>query len=91
MSNSIRNSIFFNRSNPKFGLEYTFQEFNNKLLLLNGFDSRRKLTNEWKLRWNLTKSFSLTANTEHGFKYNSSDYAPTRNYQLTIAHIEKIS
>lgn len=84
MSNSIRNSIFFNRSNPKFGLEYTFQEFNNKLLLLNGFDSRRKLTNEWKLRWNLTKSFSLTANTEHGFKYNSSDYAPTRNYQLTI-------
>ena len=84
LSNSIRNSVFFNRSNPKFGLEYTFQQFNNKLLLLNGFDSRERSSNEWKLRWNINKAISLTANSESTTKYNSSDYAPSRNYQLEI-------
>tara|TARA_B100000963_G_scaffold359569_1_gene387250 strand:+ start:587 stop:4027 length:3441 start_codon:yes stop_codon:yes gene_type:complete len=85
LSNSIRNSIFFNRSDPKFGVEYTFQQFNSKLLLLNGFDSREKTSNELKLRWNLNKFLSLTANTENTLKYNSSDYAPTRNFLLSIA------
>lgn len=85
LSNSFRNSIFFNRSNPKFGIEYTFQEFNSKILLLNGFDSRKKLTKEWKIRWNINKSLSITANSENGIKHNYSDYAPTRNYELKIA------
>ena len=84
LSNSFRNSVFFNRTHPKFGVEYTFQEFNSKTLLLNGFDSRKKLTKEWKVRWNINKAISLIANTENGIKYNYSDYAPTRNYELNM-------
>jgi hypothetical protein len=92
LSNSFRHSVFFNRSNPKFGIEYTFQEFNSKNLLLNGFDSRKKLTKEWKIRWNINKVMSLTANTENGIKYNYSDYAPNRNYELNMEkYIGKIA
>ncbi len=40
MSNNIRNSLFFNRSNPKYSLEYVTQLFANKNLLINGTDFR---------------------------------------------------
>ena len=53
-------------------------------MLLNGFDSRERSSNEWKLRWNINKAISLTANSESTTKYNLSDYAPSRNYQLEI-------
>ena len=88
ITNSFRNSIFFNRSNPKFGLEYTFQDYKNKLLLLNGFDTRSKNSNEIKLRWNITRLISILVNTEKGTKTNRSDYAPTRNFQIDFEKLE---
>jgi len=88
ITNSFRNSLFFNRSNPKFGLEYTFQDYRNKLLLLNGFDTRSRSFNEIKLRWNITRLISVLINTEQGIKTNQSDYAPSRNYEIAIEKIE---
>ena len=53
MSNSLRNSLFFNRSNPKYSIEYTKQLFANKMLLINGTDFRSTAKEQVKLRWNL--------------------------------------
>ncbi len=88
LTNSFRNSLFFNRSNPKFGLEYSYQEFSSKLLLLNGFDSRSRDFNELKLRLNISRLISILVNTEKGTKTNQSDYAPSRNYEIEIEKIE---
>jgi len=82
LSSSFRNSTFFNRSNPKFGLEYTYQEAKNKLLLVNGFDSRERATHEERVRWNITRKVTLQTATEQEIKSNSSEYAPNKNYRL---------
>jgi len=82
LSSSFRNSAFFNRSNPKFGLEYTYQEVKNKLLLVNGFDSRERVTHQEKIRWNITRKVTLQTATEQELKSNNSEYAPNKNYKL---------
>ena len=59
MSNSLRNSLFFNRSNSKYSLEFVTQLFANKNLLINGTDFRSNNKDQLKLRWNLNRSFML--------------------------------
>jgi hypothetical protein len=82
LSSSFRNSAFFNRSNPKFGLEYTYQEVKNKLLLVSGFDSRERALHQEKIRWNITRKITFQTSTEQEVKINKSDYAPNKNYKL---------
>jgi len=84
ISNSFRNSMFFNRSNPKFGMEYSYRQYASKLLLVSGFDSRQNQNNELKIRWNIKRVITMLINIENSTKYNNSDYAPTRNYSLFI-------
>ncbi len=84
LSNSFRNSFFYNRSDPKYSLEFTTQVYGNKQLLMNGSDYRTRYSNELKTRWNITREimFNLTANKE--IKTNFSSYAQSRNYELNI-------
>ena len=83
INSSFRNSAFFNRSNPKFGLEYTYQEIKNKLLLVNGFDTRERSIHQEKIRWNVTRKFTIQVATDQEIKGNNSQYAPNKNYRLT--------
>lgn len=82
LSSSFRNSTFFNRSNPKFGMEYTYQEVKNKVLLVNGFDTRERLSHQGKIRWNMTRKLTVQTSIEQENKRNISEYAPTKNYAL---------
>ena len=80
MSNSLRNSLFFNRSNPKYSIEYTKQLFANKMLLINGTDFRSTAKEQVKLRWNLNKLFMLNSELNFHAKQNTSTYASSRNF-----------
>ncbi len=82
MSNSLRNSLFFNRSHPKYSLEYTRQLFANKMLLINGTDYRSTAKEQFKLRWNLNKLFMLNSELNFHSKQNSSTYANSRNFYI---------
>lgn len=82
LTSSFRNSSYFNRSNPKFGIEHTFISSQLKLLLVNGFDSRDRKSNQLKFRWNFTRKLMIQLEGEEEFKLNTSDYAPTRNFEL---------
>ena len=92
MSNNIRNSLFFNRSNPKYSLEYVTQLFANKNLLINGTDFRSTKKNQLKIRWNLNKFLMLKSEYNNGFKSNTSTYALNRNFNISeIETINKFS
>lgn len=83
VNTSLRQSLFFNRINPKFGLEYTFLKLHTKSLLFTGFDERNRLQQEYKLRYNITNenTFFITVEVEN--KFNKSDFAPNRTYDLS--------
>lgn len=81
-NSSFRTSFFFNRTNPKYGFDYTYQEFLNKQLLVNGFDAKKKDEHALKLRWNITRKYTLQGKLAEEYKVNLSDYAPSRNYSF---------
>ncbi len=88
LQNSFRNSVYFNRSNPKFGIEYTYISTQNKTLLVNGFDSKIRKNNEVNIRWNITPNFLFQIKQALENKQSSADYANNRNYNIEAIKTE---
>ena len=82
MSNSLRNSLFFNRSSSKYSIELVTQLFANKNLLINGTDFISTNKDQIKFRWNMNKSFMLNSQLTKEIKKNSSTYMTNRNYDI---------
>lgn len=80
IGSSFRNTVYFNKTNAIFGLNYTYQENGSKVLLTNGFDTRLNTFHEVQLRWNISKYFNLRIDNTLGRKKSSSDYASGRDY-----------
>lgn len=83
-STNIRNVLFFNRSDTKYGLDYTYQFNDSKTLLTSGFERRKYILNTFNLRWNFIENFTLNANYSTGFKQNDSDFYFDRRYEYII-------
>ncbi len=83
LGTSLRNSFFFNRSSPIFGMDYTFQDSRNKVLLSNGFDSRTTIFHQLNMRWNITRMILFQSKFDRGEKENASDFLTGRNYAIT--------
>ncbi len=88
VNNSIRQSTFFNRTNSKFGLEHTYLSFSSKSLLVSGFDTRTRESNEVKLRLNLTRKFTIQLSGEIENKVSKADYILGRDYDIDILKTE---
>jgi hypothetical protein len=55
----VRNILYYNKSNPVFGMDYTHQLLENRNLLSNGFESRNEQLNLFALRWNFWRAFTI--------------------------------
>lgn len=60
LNSFLSNTLFFNRSNIKWGFDITHSISNGKSLLNYGFESRRLRSLVGKLRWNINRSFVTT-------------------------------
>jgi hypothetical protein len=85
---TIRNTIFFNQLSSKFGMEHTYQDTRGKNLLTNGIESRGNRYNEFRIRWNITKSYSLITEFRDGMKSNSSEFFSSRDYRIHYREAE---
>lgn len=81
-SNTVRNTIFFNRSYTKYSMEYTYLNNNVKSLLLNGFQTIGKISNFIKIRWNITQKYTLIFSGDFGEEFSASDFLSDRNYTI---------
>ncbi len=85
---NLRNTLFFNRTSPVFGGEYTFQDVASKSLLASGFDSRANRYHEANLRWNIIRIFLLETKFQIGTKDANADYTSGRNYALKYHFVQ---
>jgi hypothetical protein len=85
---TIRNTIFFNQLSSKFGLDYTWQTVQGKNLLTNGIESRGNEYHQIRMRWNLTRAWSLITEYKTGVKDNTSQFFSTRNYFIKYYETE---
>lgn len=88
LASSWRNTLFFNRTNSKFGVDYTFLELRNKTLLTNGFEGRLKRSHEMRSRWNVRREYAILLDAEYGEKVNTSDYTSGREYDINYYSIK---
>ena len=89
-NSTFRNSVYFNRTNSKFGFDYTYQENGSKVLLSNGFDRRLHTFNKFKLRWNLSKMHTLKMESIIGRKKTESDYSQNRTFNINYQEIKPV-
>jgi hypothetical protein len=82
VNSNIRNTIYFNRTSPIYGLDLTYQENKNKSFLTNGFETRIQRARIANFRWNINRAFLVSMNYENGDKLNSSDYFTNRDYSI---------
>jgi hypothetical protein len=92
LNSSVRNTVFFNRTNPKFGMDYNVNRNSNKTLLTNGFELRENNTQGINVRWNITSAFYTNIQAKTGSKSNYSQFFTNRNFNIALKEIEpKIS
>lgn len=87
-SSTIRNTLFFNRTNSIFGLDHSYQKVQSKVLLANGFDARISEYHQINLRWNIKKKITFKNKVEIGNKTALVDYTENRNYDIKYTSIE---
>jgi hypothetical protein len=79
-----RNVLGFNQTNPVYGLEYMYQNNSNKIMLVNGFDSRSQTQHGIKLRVNPLQDFTLNTEADAGTKNYTSQYFSNKDFNLAL-------
>jgi hypothetical protein len=82
LANSFRNTIFYNRSDPTFGLEFSTQQNQQKILLANGTDIRNLTTHTVIGRYNLNQMVSTRLNISRFTRESLSNYLVTKNFRI---------
>jgi hypothetical protein len=88
LNSSFRNSFYFNRTNPVFGFDYTYQYLSSKALIANGFDARDQFFHQLNIRYNITRKFTLKTNGEIGNKRSGATYTSSRNFDIDYFNTE---
>jgi hypothetical protein len=78
----VYNTLFFNRSDPKYDLQLGMSDNQNKLVQTTGFESRRQQEQFLKLRWNLTRSLSLQSTLKLNVNEQGSEQFENRRYRI---------
>lgn len=88
INSSFRNTIFFNRSNPIFGANFSVKDNRNKNLLLHGYDARRLYAKTANLRYNLLKVITIQLKGELQEKSRSSEVFSNDDFLVNSKIIE---
>lgn len=87
-SNSLlRNSIYYNRNRGNLGLEYTHIYNNTKNTLTTGNQSRVLQENQYRMRLNLSRSFSFLLQYRQGVNQSNSEQFANNQYQINYQKI----
>jgi predicted porin len=84
----FRNTLFFNRNDPKYGLDFGLNQQQNKVLQTNGFESKYKMEYSLNLRLNLNANWSATATINQGNKSYRSEFFSQNNYQFNYQELK---
>ena len=79
---SLRNTLFFNRGNPMYSIDFTYSDNQNKNLLTSGVESRELNSKSINIRWNFSKKWSVLLNTEEQEKSKFSQFFSNTDFKI---------
>ena len=88
LNTSVLNTISFNRFSQRWGLDFSTMQNTGKALLTYGYESRKLVDRQVKLRWNIRTSLTFDLINKWG---ENALYTPSfqnRNYRLGLYSLE---
>ena len=79
---SSRNTLYFNRLDPKYGLQFDFNYARNRTLLTTGYENRTIQSQGVSVRWNIYKALNSVVGYINGLKANESDFYNNLRYRF---------
>jgi hypothetical protein len=77
---NIRNNLYFNRSDPKYGFELMYHRLRNKQLLSEGFEARSTSNLKGISRFSLSRDYNIRISAGSSYVENTSDFLSNRDY-----------
>ncbi len=87
LTSFFRNTLFFNRSNPKLGIDFNYIADGSKSFLSNGFDSRKREEVGLRLRTAPNRTVNLQLTLNSGSKNFNSELFIQRNYLIKYIEV----
>ncbi len=85
---NIRNVLFFNRNNQKFGFQIGMQDNRNRRVLTTGYEARRRTEQSLRARWNPSKTIGTTLYLAQGNRFNDSEFFEVKDYNIRFYEAE---
>ena len=79
---NIRNTLFYNRNSPKFGIDFGYQRNLQRILLANGTETRENTDQNIRLRWNVLQQLNFESLLQRGQRVLTADLFAVRNYNI---------
>lgn len=88
LNSSARNTFYFNRNDPVYGIDFNWQDVRSKTLMVNGFDSRTNTFTSIRSRYNITPKITVNLDVKKGTRASGSEFLTTRNYNIGYYELE---
>lgn len=85
---SLSNSVYFNRTNAKWGVDYNYLSNANRQLLTYGVEGGNSSQHLAKVRWNMNRSFTFNVTGKDGTKSYTSALEDGRTYKVAMYSAE---
>ena len=88
LNSNVRNSFIFNAGDPIYSFSFTNQLVNDKVLLINGFDTRKRMDNIVEAYYNLSQKFTLNMKFVQSKLTLVSDFFHANDYVIRGYYLE---
>lgn len=88
LNSNVRNSFIFNAGDPIYSFSFTNQLANDKVLLINGFDTRKRMDNIIEGYYNLSQKFTLNIKFIQSKISLVSDFFHANDYMIRGYYVE---
>lgn len=85
---TLSNTLYYNRNNAGWGIDYNYLQNNTKQLLTYGVEGTSNTQHTGKLRWNISRSFTFNTTGRNGFRGYQSALSDGRTYSIRSYNIE---
>ncbi len=82
LNQSIRNTLSFNKISTIYGIDYVFLDYQQKNLLMNGYDYRGNRTQQGIAHVNLNEKIRIENTLENAIKNYHSEYFSNQDYKI---------
>ncbi len=88
LNSSLRNTVYLNRANRTWSMDYTYQSVNSKILQTNGLLGTSDTYNQVNFRYNMTRIYQINLEGKIGQKVSGSEFSSIRNYLIDYQTIK---